>query len=152
MALSVEHRSKLQPSLVMVTSPYKWKILQWDKKPEPTNKFFLCHFYFICTNLTTCTIQEPNHKYQNTLHSYFQNIQVHVLCKWMVIQVLSKLQSITWTPNKNMNCLPPRNRVDTTQLGEPKHCHLSLQPYCGEQTFCKNLTSPHLHNNIPTHI
>ena len=37
MAMSAEHRSKFSPSPVMVTSPYEWKILEWDEKPQ-TNK------------------------------------------------------------------------------------------------------------------
>ena len=33
MAMSAEHR----PLAVIVTSPYEWKILEWDDKPQ-TNK------------------------------------------------------------------------------------------------------------------
>ena len=33
MATSAVYRSKFDPSVLMVTSPYEWKILEWDEKP-----------------------------------------------------------------------------------------------------------------------
>ena len=38
MDTSAEHRWKFGPSSVMVTSPSKWKILEWNKKTKQTNK------------------------------------------------------------------------------------------------------------------
>ena len=39
MAMSAEYRSKFLPVMVvMVTSPYEWKILEWDEKPQTNRK------------------------------------------------------------------------------------------------------------------
>ena len=64
MAMSAENRSKCAPlHRVMVTSPYEWKILEWDDKPHANNKkkpkdWFLLEIeilirskkYFLCDN------------------------------------------------------------------------------------------------------
>ena len=43
MAMSAEH----SPSPLMVTSPYEWKILEWDDKPKQTHKQTRSEFYVI---------------------------------------------------------------------------------------------------------
>ena len=61
MAMSADHRSKLE-TILMVTSPYEWKIPGWDVKPQTNkqshknirqqwvldvNKKYMCQLYIV---------------------------------------------------------------------------------------------------------
>ena len=71
MAMNAEQMWKIcSPSLVMVTSSYEWKILDWDEKPQ-TNKQALWKVVFSPSSSLAFISTNMNSSQSRVLYSYF---------------------------------------------------------------------------------
>ena len=68
MVMSTEQRVNVfSLSPVMVTSPYEWKIVDWDEKPQQTNTIFEFYLPFLAND------EDINAFYKARLFFYSQN-------------------------------------------------------------------------------
>ena len=108
----------LQPLPAVVTSPYEWKILEWDDKPE-TNRNKQ-------TNKQTSTIIIQCIRYRTKIKSWFRCFNLELWSNKWLLKFNSSKRKVVFFSKKEVSVMPKLFFNGERLEFAPVHCHLCI--------------------------